>query len=260
MRRPVVGTLRPLRELTELCEARDLLLQACLAIERFAPPRSREVAVLGEVAPGLPEQLAGRRISGAHLSPQEPAHALQRRGDHPLEPAVEGLVEEPILLFSCGHFEHRIDAGFHGPFPEEVGAEGMDGTDGSGLQPFQGGRQPVALFDGGRRARLLQLGSQAQLHFTRRQVGEGDGQDAIERGPAGADERDDPRHELGGLAGASGRLHHQGGAEIRLDALPRPGVGEGGGHGMLLSCTRACSASAGLRRVRFHSEGPQTAR
>src|SRR5437870_9753379 len=94
----------------------------------------------------------------------------------------------------------------------------------------------------------------------RRQVGEGDGQDAIERGPAGADERDDPRHELGGLAGASSRLHYQGSAEIRLDALPRPGVGEGGGHGMLLSCTRACSASGGLRRVRFHSEGPQTAR
>src|SRR5207245_11704570 len=40
LRRPVVRTLRPLRELTELCEARDLLLPTCLAVERFSPPRS----------------------------------------------------------------------------------------------------------------------------------------------------------------------------------------------------------------------------
>jgi hypothetical protein len=162
--------------------------------------------VVGQAAPRLAQDLAlPRRITEARLAAQQPADPLGRIGHGLLEPRVEGLVEQPVRRLARGHLEERVDAGLHRPLAQQVGAERMDGPDLRDLQPRQRQREAVVLDRGGARARLLQLGAQPQLHLARRLVGERHREDAVEP-DAAADERDDARDQLGGLAGARGSL------------------------------------------------------
>ena len=223
---PVVRTLRSRGQLADLREARDDLLQPGLPVERVPAPGAREVAMFGEVPPRLPEQLARRRLPRAQLAPQQPAHPFRRIGDGPLEPGVERLIEQAVLLFAGGDLEDRIDARLDRPFPQEVGAEGVDGADGRRLQAFQRSGQAIALLGAGAAARRLQLGAQAQLHLAGGQVGEGQRKDPVERGPAAAHQGDDARHQLGRLPGAGGGLHDQRRVEIAPDAIAGGLVGE----------------------------------
>jgi len=215
--------------------------------------------MLGKIPSRLPEQLARRRLARAHLAPQQPAHAFRRIGDGPLEPGVERLIEQAVLLFAGGDLEDGIDARLDRPLPQQVGAEGVDGADGRRLQPFQRSGQAIALLEGGAAARGLQLGAQAQLHLTGGQVGERHRKDPVERGPAASHQGDDARHQLGRLSGSSRGLNDQRRAEIAPDAIAGGLVRERP-HGIPRSCASGASASAGLRRVRAHSDGPHTVR
>ena len=226
LRRPVVRTVGLLRQLADLRKPRDHLLEPCLPVERVPPPGAGEVAMLGKIPSRLPEQLARRRFPRAQLAPQQPAHPFRRIGDGPLEPGVERLIEQAVLLFAGGDLEDRIDARLDRPFPQEVGAEGVDGADGRRLQAFQRSGQAIALLGAGAAARRLQLGAQAQLHLAGGQVGEGQRKDPVERGPAAAHQGDDARHQLGRLPGAGGGLHDQRRVEIAPDAIAGGLVGE----------------------------------
>ena len=255
---PVVGALRFPGDLAHLGEEGHHLLQPRRPIERLAPPGAREVAVLGEIAPRLAQELARREIAGAHLAAQQPAHAHRRVRDGALEPGVESLVEEALLLLAGGHLEDRIHLRLHRPLAQQVGAEGMDGADRRCFQPLQGRGEPVALFRACSRPRHFQIRPKPELHLAGGEIGEGDRENAIERGAPAAHQGDDARHQLGGLAGARRGLDDEGGVEIAPDPLPGSGVGELRHHGIPRRCTSGASASAGLRRVRAHSEGPHT--
>ena len=259
LRRPIVRTVGFLRQLADLRKPRDHLLEPSVPVERAPPPGAGKVAMLGKIPSRLPEQLARRRLARAHLAPQQPAHAFRRIGDGPLEPGVERLIEQAVLLFAGGDLEDGIDARLDRPLPQQVGAEGVDGADGRRLQPFQRSGQAIALLEGGAAARGLQLGAQAQLHLTGGQVGERHRKDPVERGPAASHQGDDARHQLGRLSGSSRGLHDQRRAEIAPDAIAGGLVRERP-HGIPRSCASGASASAGLRRVRAHSDGPHTVR
>ncbi len=87
-------------------------------------------------------------------------------------------------------------------------------------------------------AGLLQVGAEAELHLAGGLLGEGDGDDAVEVGEAGAEDGDDAGDQHGGLAGAGGGLDEEGGAEVFADAAAGFGVvvgwggraGSGGRH------------------------------
>src|SRR6185436_15977806 len=112
----------------------------------IAPPGAVEVAVLRQLPPGVPEPLARRRIARAHLAAQQAADTFRRVADGALEPGVEGLAEEPILDVAGRDLEDGIDARLHRALPQQVGAEGVDGPDGSGFQPLESGGEAAALF------------------------------------------------------------------------------------------------------------------
>ncbi len=256
LRRPVVGPLRPRGQLGHLGEPGHGAVERGAAVQPVAPPRAVEVTVLGQVHPGAPQELARRRVVAAHLAPQEPPHALGRVADDALEPGVERLAEKPLLLLARGDVEDRVDARLHRPLAQQVGAERMDGADGRHFESSQRRGEALALLGRAFRARRLQLAAQAQLHLARRQVGEGDGQDAVEPGAPRAHQLDDARHQLGGLARPGRRLDDESGVQVAADAL----AGRLVLHGIPRSLIKGCSRSCDLRFTRCSSCGPQTAR
>jgi hypothetical protein len=103
---------------------------------------------------------------------------------------------------------------------------------------------------------LLDLGAETKLHLAGRLLGEGDGDQGLERGLAGPEKREDALDQRRRLAGACGSLHDERDVEIVRDAIARGGVDEGGSggrHFCLRSATRSFRRSPGLRFVRISS-------
>ncbi len=101
------------------------------------------------------------------------------------------------------------------------------------------------LLRAGRGARVLELGTQAELHLPGRLVGEGHGDRAVESSAARAHHREDAGDQLRGLARARGRLDHQRSVEVFPDGAARLGICEGNAHGSSRS-TRSCRSVPGL--------------
>ena len=257
-RRPIVRPLRPRRELADRGQLRQRALERRRAVERIPPPGAVEIAVLDQIAPGLPQQLARRHVAGPDLAPQEAPYAFGRIADDALEPGFERLVEEPLLLFTGRDREYRIDPRLDRPLAQQVGAERVDGPDRRDLEHAERARQPPLFLRGALGTRRLQLGPEPQLHFARSQIRECYREDTVEGRVAEADQRDDARHQLGGLARSGGSLDHQRAGEIAADSLARCRVGERR-HGISRSLLSGTSASAGFFFVtRCHSPGPHT--
>ena len=111
-----------------------------------------------------------------------------------------------------------------------------------------------------RRGHPLDLGA-AELQLTGGELGERDGDDAVERGPAGGERRDDAADERRRLAGPGRGFDDQRRVEVGRDAIALRLIGERRvAHGMPRSRARAARRSCGLRFWRTSSYGPQTDR
>ena len=169
----------------------------------------------------------------------------------------------------------RIDPRLDRPLAQQVGAERVDGPDARLLQAGERLDQPPARLRRARRvqARLLDPDAQAQLQLTRRGLGEGHRDEAVQGGASGLEHRDDPAHDLGGLPGSRGGLDDHRLVERGRDLVPLALVGErdvrgtaplrAGSrrrHGSPRSSRRPARRSWGLRAVRISSFGPHTGR
>src|SRR5205807_76637 len=68
LRSPLLGPLRPGGQLADLRQPPHNLLEARVPIERLAPPRAVEVAMLGQISPRAAEQFARGRVASADLA------------------------------------------------------------------------------------------------------------------------------------------------------------------------------------------------
>ena len=251
-----VSARHPLGERRHL---RDEAVDRTVAVEAGrAPPRGREVAPLHERVNGAAEQPARSVLAGA--AAEDAPDAGSRVGEHGLEPAVEGAVEERAGDVVRRHLEERVDAGLDRPLAQEVGAEGVDRPDARLLQLRERAGEELARL--GRATRLLprafDLAAEPELQLARRRVREGDRHHAVE---ASAPRHEDGHHapdELGRLAGSRGSLDHERRVQVASDALARVLIGERHGHRSARRRMRSPSRSAGLRATRASSCGPQT--
>jgi uncharacterized protein (DUF433 family) len=147
-----------------------------------------------------------------------------------VEAGVPGVLEDALAGDLGGHLEAGVEAGLERALAEQARGEGVDGGDGGALQVEGCGLEALALLVFLRCVdRGLDLFSQPELQLARGLLGEGDGDDAVERGAAGADEGEDAADEDGGLAGAGAGFEQQRGVEVAQDAGAGGLVG-GEGH------------------------------
>jgi len=180
----------------------------------------------------------GGRLQVADLQAQGEG-AEQRgigRGHALVEPGVPGVVEDALARDLGRDLEAGVEAGLERALSQEGGGEGVDGGDGRALEV--GGRRQEAL------ALVLSLRAlqgvldalaQAQLQLAGGLLGEGDRDDAVEGGAAGADEGEDAAHQDRGLAGAGAGLEQERGVEVADHAVADGLVGGRVGHGPTLS-------------------------
>ena len=255
---------RPRRGVAQRADAIEQVVDVGIAGEvGGAGPGRGMVAPLQQVAPG-PLQALDRRIVVLVLAepprrppPQRPPHAFARRVEFTLQPVGERLVVQARALIVGEHREGGIDPGLYRPLAQQVGAEAVNRADVRFLEALHRRRQARRGNTGGSRARVLELLAQPQLELAGRLLGERDGDDLIDPGPAGLDQPHDALHEFGGLAGAGGGLDDQRAVQRVADEGAVAGVGVGA-HGILRRTSR--SGTSGLRRVRANSSGPHTAR
>ena len=134
----------------------------------------------------------------------------------------------------------------------------MDGADLRHLQEPERVGEPIVLEAARTFPRALELGTQAQLHLSRRFVGESDREHAVERRPPAAKERDDARDQFSCLAGTRRGLDDQRRIEVTLDAGASLCVGQR--HGIPRRRTSGAMRSVGLRSARRSADESQTAR
>ena len=156
--------------------------------------------------------------SPSHRPAQRSTHAFARVAELFVQPRRKHLVEQRIRLRVGQHRKCRIDPRLDRTLPQQVGAEGVNGADVRFFEIVDRGvEQRAGCRVGG--ARSLELFAEAQLQFAGSLLAEGDGDDLADGGALVADQRDDPAHELGGLAGAGGRFDDQRLVELARDQL-----------------------------------------
>jgi len=122
--------------------------------------------------------------------------------------------------------ESRIHARLHGPLPQNLGAESVNGSDGRFFQRFESLLQALSLDRVRRgRTRLVQFLPQPDLQLTCRLMREGDGDNAIHRSQALGQHLHNARHQLGSLTGACRCFHDEALCERLADGPPGGGVG-----------------------------------
>src|SRR5260221_4855514 len=154
---------------------------------RVATPRPVEIALLDEIGSRpLENETWPQGVPVARATPENAAHPLRRVGEDLLEPAFEGLAVKPLLLVFRSDLELRIDAGLDCALAQEIRAETVNRAD-AGLFEFGKRRVEPRPFDFIRSRlypALLDFGTQPELHFTSRFLGEGHGDQPRKPRPA----------------------------------------------------------------------------
>ena len=196
--------------------------------------------------------------------PQQPAHPLARLVEDSLEPSLERRVEHLARNVFGRDFEHRIDARFHRPLAQQVGAERMNRSDPRFFELLE--RQVETRAPFARRfralARAFDFGAQPQLQLARRLLGERHRDDSRQLAAPRPDHRDDSIHQRRGLAGARRRLDHERDVEVVANPIAHRLVGYDSRirerHGISRSRVSELSRAFGLIRERRSSYGPHT--
>ncbi len=149
-----------------------------------------------------------------------------------VEPGVPGVVEDALAGDLGRDLEAGVEAGLERALAEEAPRRRRGWwrrARARGRWPRPGGAARssslFAALEG-----VLDALAQAQLQLAGGLLGEGDGDDAVEGGAAGADEGEDAAHEDGGLAGAGAGLEQERGVEVAHDAVADGLVGGRAGH------------------------------
>ena len=133
----------------------------------------------------------------------EAVGTFQRPGVKALQQLIDRLVEQQVLLIFVEHRKIRIDAGGHGKFPQDTGAEGVDGGDLGGIQALSQVQKAGAGF--GIIDRFQPAADHARHplgHLCRRFFGEGNRQHVAHIHLLFQDELEIALDQNGGLAGA----------------------------------------------------------
>ena len=199
----------------------DELVDRSAAIVGRTLPGRLVIAPLDQIARGALQPLHRPVLvilvgSPARRAPERPPEPFSRVRQLLVQPADKRLVEDLIGLRFGEDGKRRVDARFDRPLAQELGAEPVDGADVRILEVVHRVAEtsclPCACRTGRvavgrqRRAPLFELLANAQLQLAGGFFAEGDRHDLANLGAAGLDQADDARHELGGLAGASGGL------------------------------------------------------
>ena len=123
--------------------------------------------------------------------------AVDQSGEHPRRPALvvdivggQKLLQQPDLIVDIEHGEIGFQLHHLGVKAQDASADRMEGA------------EPRHALDG-----LAEHVAEAQFHFARRLVGEGDREDFVGPRPAHAEDVGDARGQHAGLAGAGARQH-----------------------------------------------------
>ena len=199
-------------------------LDGRFAIERFAPPRLRKVTPFSKL-PARHSQLLHGWTALPRIAPSQPRErtpqSWRRIAQCPLEPLIEGAIENPPSFLLGELFKGRIHARLHRTLPQNLRAESMNRADGGFFQRLQRLLQtPPLVRVRSLRPRLVEFLPQPDLQLTGRLVRERDGDNAIDRGQALGQHLHNASHQLGRLAGSRRRFHDEALFERFADRAP----------------------------------------
>ena len=216
---------------------------AVVALRRF--PRRRQFPMIQEAPGRLPQQVHG--VVPPPAAAEEARDARSRPFQLLPEPVPEQGLEERGLPGAGEDGEVGVHSRLDRVLVQQLAAEGVDGAEGGLLQRraglLQARRDLRFRF---LRHRLVESPADAQPEFAGGALGEGDRDDPGHLRPPGAHQFHDPRDERGGLPGSRGRVHDQGGVQIRTDLFAGAGVREG------LAGALRCRRGAGRRGSAVH--------
>ena len=201
------------RHIGQMVERGDEPTDLHRSIERRSPPRTREIAPLGEGTTRLPQPIDGPVAlalaleSGRARPPEGATQAVEWVLKGFLQPRAKGATVQAIGLQLGQHGEQRIDPRFDRPLAQQLGAEAVDGVDVRLFERFERVLEtPPRVSVGCRRAFELERLAQSELQFPCGFFGERNGDDLDHRRAPGRQHAQDAADQLGCLAGPGRRF------------------------------------------------------
>ena len=250
------------QQIPESVHTLDQLVDGGLPAERLPAPRRRESPASRRAssrrAGAAPR---GRRRRGRRRRRSPRRSPSRGRSSSPSIQRVEGAAVQGFRFRLGENLKARVDQRLHRALVEQLVAEPVDRAH---ARLFQMGHRffeacPPCGARGGLLACPLQLHAHAQLQLAGRLLGEGHGDHALDIAAAFGEHRDQPRHQLAGLAGARRRLDDHALVERSPDAVARVLVDQPC-HGQLRRSDRSSSARGSFSPIRRSSLGPQIGR
>ena len=134
----------------------------------------------------------------------EQAHGGIAFGHQRPQRVIDDVVEQDARVDLVEHAKARVDAGFGGVGAQDGGAQAVEGVDAGAVHRADAGRpEGAGVVGGGGGQAVFQRLTDAVAHFAGRLLGEGDGDERVQRPVGmGVQQRQVTLDEDGGLAGA----------------------------------------------------------
>jgi hypothetical protein len=213
--------------------------------------------VLAQLVHGCAQLLS--RYNPFGPAPQQAANALRRIGKDCLEPAIKCFVSKGLRLVFGNKLEEWVDPGLDWALVKKVPAKGVNRADARELEFLEGAIKSSALFRPSISTGCLDSTAKMELGLPGRFLSEGDGDDALERANAGADESYNAPDESSRLSGSGRCLDKEGCSELFGNAAARFAICKFR-HSAPRSATKGANRALGLRLMRRSSWGPHTPR